>query len=133
MPKKRFSEEQIAFALRQAEAGTTVGEICRKTGIAEATFGSLRVPQVSAPNGICRVPADVSRQCVPRAGRSKVSHDQTRARLNSSTPTLPTIPNLGLLLIREKHPEAIGHGLRSIFVQRSKCCVDQLNTPDKAD
>jgi len=31
MPKKRFSDEQIAFALRQAEAGTTVGEICRKT------------------------------------------------------------------------------------------------------
>ncbi len=27
MPKKRFSDEQIAFALRQAEAGTTVGEI----------------------------------------------------------------------------------------------------------
>ena len=38
MPKKRFSDEQIAFALRQAEAGTTVGEICRKMGVAEATF-----------------------------------------------------------------------------------------------
>jgi putative transposase len=33
MPKKRFSDGQIAFALRQAEAGTTVGEICRKMGI----------------------------------------------------------------------------------------------------
>jgi putative transposase len=29
MPKKRFSDEQIAFALRQADAGTPVGEICR--------------------------------------------------------------------------------------------------------
>ena len=38
MPKKRFSDEQIAFALRQAEAGTSVGEICRKMGVAEATF-----------------------------------------------------------------------------------------------
>ena len=38
MPKKRFTDEQIAFALRQAEAGTTVGEICRKLGVAEATF-----------------------------------------------------------------------------------------------
>ena len=38
MPKKRFCDEQIAFALRQAESGTTVGEICRKMGIAEATF-----------------------------------------------------------------------------------------------
>jgi putative transposase len=38
MPKKRFADEQIAFALRQAESGTTVGEICRKMGVAEATF-----------------------------------------------------------------------------------------------
>ena len=38
MPKKQFTEEQIAFALRQAESGTTVGEICRKMGVAEATF-----------------------------------------------------------------------------------------------
>ena len=38
MPKKRFSDEQIAFALRQAESGTLVGEICRKMGVAEATF-----------------------------------------------------------------------------------------------
>lgn len=38
MPKKRFSDEQIAFALRQVESGTTIGENCRKLGIAEATF-----------------------------------------------------------------------------------------------
>ena len=38
MPKKRFSDEQIAFALRQAEGEATVGEICRKMGVAEATF-----------------------------------------------------------------------------------------------
>ncbi len=38
MPKKRFSNEQIAFALRQAENGTAIAEICRKLGIAEATF-----------------------------------------------------------------------------------------------
>ena len=36
--KKRFSEAQIAFALRQAESGTVVEEITRKLGIAEATF-----------------------------------------------------------------------------------------------
>ena len=38
MPRKRFTDEQIAFALRQAESGTTIGEIRRKVGIAEATF-----------------------------------------------------------------------------------------------
>lgn len=32
MAKRRFTDEQIAFALRQAEAGTSVGEICRKMG-----------------------------------------------------------------------------------------------------
>jgi len=38
MKKSRFTEEQIAFALRQAETGTKVSEVCRKIGIAEATF-----------------------------------------------------------------------------------------------
>ena len=33
-----FTKEQIAFALKQAELGTAVGEICRKMGIADATF-----------------------------------------------------------------------------------------------
>ena len=36
--KKRFTEAQIAFALRQADSGTPVGEITRKLGIAEGTF-----------------------------------------------------------------------------------------------
>jgi putative transposase len=36
--KKRFSEEQIAFALRQAETGTSVQEVVLKMSISEATF-----------------------------------------------------------------------------------------------
>ena len=38
MKKSKFTEHQIAFALQQAEGGTTVGEVCRNMGIAEATF-----------------------------------------------------------------------------------------------
>jgi putative transposase len=38
MGKKHFSEEQIAFALRQAESGTSVAEVIRKLGISEQTF-----------------------------------------------------------------------------------------------
>jgi len=38
MKRKRYSEEQIAFALRQAEVGTAVEEICRKLGVSEPTF-----------------------------------------------------------------------------------------------
>jgi putative transposase len=36
--KKRFTEEQISFALRQAEGGTPVTEVCRKMGISEQSF-----------------------------------------------------------------------------------------------
>ena len=38
MPRKRFTNEQIAFALRQSEGGTTVEEICRRMGVSEPTF-----------------------------------------------------------------------------------------------
>ena len=36
--KKRFSEEQVAFAFRQAETGISVQEVIRKMGISEQTF-----------------------------------------------------------------------------------------------
>jgi putative transposase len=36
--KKRFTEQQIAFALRQAASVTPVAEICRKMGICEGDF-----------------------------------------------------------------------------------------------
>jgi putative transposase len=32
MKKSRFSEQQIAFILKQAEDGTTVEEVCCKAG-----------------------------------------------------------------------------------------------------
>lgn len=38
MGKKHFTEEQIAYALRQQEAGTPVAELTRKLGISEQTF-----------------------------------------------------------------------------------------------
>ena len=38
MKKSRYSAEQVAFALRQAESGTPVPELCRKMGICEQTF-----------------------------------------------------------------------------------------------
>jgi putative transposase len=38
MKKSRYTEEQIAFALKQAELGTSVAEVCRKMGVSEATF-----------------------------------------------------------------------------------------------
>lgn len=38
MRKSRFTEEQIAYAIRQVEQGTTAAELCRKMGVSEQTF-----------------------------------------------------------------------------------------------
>lgn len=38
MKNTRFTQEQIAYALRQAEVGTSVEQITRKMGVSEATF-----------------------------------------------------------------------------------------------
>ena len=38
MKRSKFSEEQVAYALRQVEAGTPVGDVCRQLGVSEATF-----------------------------------------------------------------------------------------------
>jgi putative transposase len=38
MKKSRFTEEQVAFALRLADAGTPVADGCRQIGVSEATF-----------------------------------------------------------------------------------------------
>ncbi len=38
MKRTRFTEEQIAFALRQVEGGVPVKEVCRKLQISEQTF-----------------------------------------------------------------------------------------------
>lgn len=72
MRKSRFSEQQIAFILRQAEEGTTVEEVCRKAGISVQTYyrwrskyGGLmpsemkRLKQLEEENG--RPPSTVGR------------------------------------------------------------------------
>ena len=38
MKKSKFTEAQIIFAIKQSETGVSVGEVCRKMGISEATF-----------------------------------------------------------------------------------------------
>ena len=42
MKKSKFTEEQIAFALRQADTGTKVEEVCRQLGISPPTFYAWR-------------------------------------------------------------------------------------------
>jgi putative transposase len=38
MKKCRLTKEQIAYAVRLAESGTPVTDVCRQIGISEATF-----------------------------------------------------------------------------------------------
>jgi putative transposase len=40
--KSKFTEEQMAYALKQAELGISVEEVCRKMGISSATFYKWR-------------------------------------------------------------------------------------------
>jgi putative transposase len=42
MPRKGHSEEQIIYALRQAEGGKKVGEICREMGVSQQAFYSWK-------------------------------------------------------------------------------------------
>jgi putative transposase len=42
MKRSKFTESQIAFVLKQVEEGTAIAEVCRKTGISEATFYNWR-------------------------------------------------------------------------------------------
>jgi len=53
MKRSCYTQEQATYALHVAESGTPVADVCRQTGIAEATFylwkkkfGSLGVPEV---------------------------------------------------------------------------------------
>ena len=49
MKRSKFSEAQLALILRQANEGATIGEVCRRAGISEATSGAV------TPTGAVRV------------------------------------------------------------------------------
>ncbi|WP_316979504.1 transposase [Shumkonia mesophila] len=56
MKKSKFTDQQIAFALQQAEAGMPVEEVYRKMGISQATYfrwkkfnGGLMPSEVQKP------------------------------------------------------------------------------------
>ena len=74
MKRSQFSDQQIAFVLRQEDEGTAIAEVCRKVGISEATyynwrkkFGGLmpsemrRLKQLEEENGkLKRIVADLA-------------------------------------------------------------------------
>ena len=42
MPRKGHTEEQIVRALREAEAGKKVGDVCRELGVSQQAFYSWK-------------------------------------------------------------------------------------------
>lgn len=42
MPRKGHTEEQIVYALRQAEAGKKVADVCREVGVSQQVFYSWK-------------------------------------------------------------------------------------------
>lgn len=73
MWKTAFTEEQSAYALRQAESGTPILEICRKLGISEQTFLPLE-------EEICRDGHGRTAPLTPTGGRESATQT-TRADL----------------------------------------------------
>ena len=55
MKKTRFTDQQIAFVLQQAEAGTPVPEVCRKIVVSEPTFTSMDGSPVASRIGCDRL------------------------------------------------------------------------------
>ena len=88
MKRSKFSEEQIVYAIRQAESGTPVGDLCRQLGVSDATFyvwrkqyahlgvsGLRRLRQVEEENSrLKRLVADLSldKHMLSEALRKKV-------------------------------------------------------------
>ena len=64
MKRRKFSEEQIAFALRQAEAGSSVEEVFRKLG--------SRADVLPVEEAVCR-------HGVPEIRRLKQLQDEEQA------------------------------------------------------
>ena len=62
MKKTKFTEEQIAFALRQAETGTRVAEVCRKLGNSDATFYNWRKKYGGL--GVMHQPAKIRKEAI---------------------------------------------------------------------
>jgi len=62
MKRSRYREEQIAYALRQAESGTAVADVCRQLGISEATFYVWK-------KKVCRAGFDGAARAAAVAGR----------------------------------------------------------------
>ena len=91
MKKSRFTEEQIAYALRLAEGGTPVADVCRQIGISEATFytwkkkyaGARRHRAAQAQDARGRERAAAAHRGRPDAGQADPAGGRTKKDLKA--------------------------------------------------
>ena len=131
MKKSRFSDQQIAFALQQAETGTSVPDVCRKLGISEATFyrwkeryGGLmpsevrKLKHLEEENGrLRRLVSDLSldkemlqevlrkKSLRPAQRRELVDHIRTCFRVGTRRACRVLILHRSMYLYRSRRPE----------------------------
>ena len=79
MKKTKFTEAQIVFAMRPADTGITVAEVCRKMGISEATYynwkkkhGGLGVPELRR---LKQLEEENQHQKCPKAASKNLSYN----------------------------------------------------------
>src|SRR5262245_36319270 len=87
MKRSKFSAEQIAYALRQADAGTPVGDVCCQLGVSDENnrlkrlVADLTLDKHMLSEALRKKPE----ACAPSGARRVVSGDvpgQLRARLS---------------------------------------------------
>ena len=79
MKRKRFTEEQIIGILKQAEAGGSNQEICRKNGITEQTLYRWRAKYA----GMCRDERDPINKLVRPTQRRKAAQHLIEMKMRS--------------------------------------------------
>lgn len=98
MKKSRFTNEQIAFGLRQVESGTPIEEVCRKLGICRVVVQQSSTTQLSGqpgPQRICTVQPGNSGQITTLDFLTKDgSENGGRSQLQGCTPRPSAIEEL---------------------------------------
>ncbi len=75
MKKKRFTEEQIDYALAQGSMGQTIAEVCRRLGVPFARASSACLSLATTASGRCRFLFErIKRRLLSAPWAAKVSH-----------------------------------------------------------
>ena len=94
MKKSRYTEEQIAYVLRQAESGTPVSDVCRSIGISEATFYVWKKKYASL--GVSELRRSHPRQAHPPGSHRKKALKSDAFVMDKAMAEIVSKPSVGL-------------------------------------